>query len=348
MLTRESFRGCLIGQCVGDALGMPVERHSPEDCQRYMKAMKAGEIEQCRHPNFPFGQYTDDSQLARELLISLVACEGFSPKDYARRIVQLHSRDKIVGSSSASKKVALRLSQGIPWQEAGTPAPYARNGSAMRVAPIGLFFCHDPDQMIKAAVEQSLITHQDLRSAAGAVAIAGAVALAVEKHSTDPEMFLGQISAWMRPVEGSAADAVDELANWIELPAEEARKWIEPMGSPPDSLSGWEGIAPWVVPSVLWSLYAFLHSPNDYQHTLRTAISGGGDTDTTAAMAGAISGAHLGLDAIPPLIAQRLTDQGRWGYEPLLSLADLGFHIARVCQLEEEESITHRWASQSC
>lgn len=346
MLTRESFRGCLIGQCVGDALGMPVERHSLEECQRYMENMKAGRVEQNRHPSFPFGQYTDDSQLARELVISFIACEGFDPEDYARRIARIHNSHKIVGSSSASKKVALRLSQGMPWQEAGTPAPYARNGSAMRAAPIGLFFCHNPDQLIKAAVEQSLITHQDPRSAAGAVAIAGAVALAVEKKPTDPKVFLTQLSTWMRPVESSVAAAVDELVDWVELPVSEASERIAPMGNPPDSLKEWEGISPWVVPSILWSLYAFLHSPDDYQRTLRTAISGGGDTDTTAAMAGAISGAYLGLEIIPPAIAQRLTDQGRWGYEPLLSLADLGFHLARVRQLEDEESISHRWASE--
>ena len=50
---------------------------------------------------------------------------------------------------------------------------------------------------------------------------------------------------------------------------------------------------------MLWSLYAFLRSPDDYWETICTAIGVGGDTDTMAAIAGAISGARLGVAALP-------------------------------------------------
>jgi hypothetical protein len=50
---------------------------------------------------------------------------------------------------------------------------------------------------------------------------------------------------------------------------------------------------------VLWSLYSFLTSPDGYWETICTAIAVGGDVDATAAMAEAMSGAFLGLDAIP-------------------------------------------------
>ena len=52
-----------------------------------------------------------------------------------------------------------------------------------------------------------------------------------------------------------------------------------------------------------------------------TAIAVGGDVDTTAAMAGAISGAYLGLEAVPSHLAHRLSDQGTWGYNKLAELA---------------------------
>jgi ADP-ribosylglycohydrolase len=73
---------------------------------------------------------------------------------------------------------------------------------------------------------------------------------------------------------------------------------------------------------VLWSLYSFLKSPEDYQGTISTAIAVGGDVDTTAAMAGAVSGAYLGLGAVPPNLAECLTDQGSWGFDELKRLAD--------------------------
>ena len=42
MLTRENFRGCVIGQSVADALGMPVERQSPSQCQEYVQIKISG------------------------------------------------------------------------------------------------------------------------------------------------------------------------------------------------------------------------------------------------------------------------------------------------------------------
>jgi ADP-ribosylglycohydrolase len=42
----ESFTGCLIGQCLGDALGFPVEGDTPQSCREYvadtMTGLKAG------------------------------------------------------------------------------------------------------------------------------------------------------------------------------------------------------------------------------------------------------------------------------------------------------------------
>jgi hypothetical protein len=44
--------------------------------------------------------------------------------------------------------------------------------------------------------------------------------------------------------------------------------------------------------------------------------------DTTAAMAGAISGARLGLAAVLQTLAHRLTDRGTWSLGELIGLAD--------------------------
>ena len=86
----EQFSGCLIGQCLGDALGFPVEGSSPAICRRYVEEiLKGGRAGERGRRGIPFGQYTDDSQLARELLESYVACKKFDPEDYARRIAAI-------------------------------------------------------------------------------------------------------------------------------------------------------------------------------------------------------------------------------------------------------------------
>ena len=97
------------------------------------------------------------------------------------------------------------------------------------------------------------------------------------------------------------AHELQKLTQWICLPPSEAFTAIANAGFDADYVDDdeWKGISSFVIGSVLWSLYSFLTSPDDYWETICTAVVVGGDVDTTAAMAGAISGAHLGISAIP-------------------------------------------------
>jgi ADP-ribosylglycohydrolase len=95
--TKEQFEGCLIGQCVGDALGFIVEGHPPEVCRGYVEdTLDKGQPGERRRGRYAFGQYSDDSQLARELMQSYVARGRFDPEDYARRIATIFLEDRIV------------------------------------------------------------------------------------------------------------------------------------------------------------------------------------------------------------------------------------------------------------
>ncbi len=323
MEMKEKFRGCVIGQCLGDALGLPVEGYPSEICKRYIKqVIKERQIPLQIRGNYEFGQYSDDSQLARELILSILEKEGFDPCDYASRIATIFKEDKIVGRGRATEEAAIRLIKGVPWNEAGTPPPSAGNGSAMRVAPIGLFFHDDPEGLIKAAHDQGIITHKDKRCSAGSVAVAGAVALALTSKRIDVYEFLHQLSKWTEGIDSTFSIYLLNLSEWINLSPSHAFEKVSTTGMDPSFYFDFQGITPFVISSVLWSLYAFLKTPDDYMRTISTAIEVGGDVDTTSAMAGAISGAYLGLQAIPMDLASRLTDQGTWGYDDLLRLAD--------------------------
>ena len=96
-----------------------------------------------------------------------------------------------------------------------------------------------------------------------------------------------------------------------------------------DSGSKWRGVSSEVTGSVCWSLYAFLRSPDDYWETVCTAIGAGGDTDTTAAMAGGIVGARVGLKGLPQELLARLNDQGEWKVAELTGLAQRCYEACR-------------------
>lgn len=325
--TREQFSGCLIGQCLGDALGFLREGFPREDCESYvsgpMQSWHQGRLDE----NAGTGQYTDDSQLARELMQSYVACGGFNPADYASRIAAIFVEDRIVGRGMATHHAAMRLAAGAAWDEAGTPPPSAGNGSAMRAAPIGLFL-DDLQQLIQAAHDQGRITHLDPRSSAGAVAVAGAVFLALRTEAIDKLAFVSQIAQLTATIDEGFAESVSELNDCLSLSLDDAVDRIASLGVEPGKGSHWDRISPFVVPSVIWSLYSFLRTPEDYWTAVCTAIRVGGDVDTTAAMTGAIAGAHLGLDALPSHLAVRVNDRDTWGYDDLMSLSDRCFEMS--------------------
>ena len=316
--TADQFAGCLIGQCLGDALGSPVEGQPSEHCRQYARRALGTLADPSRElPDFG-GQYTDDSQLARELLSSYAEAGRFDAGDYAARIAAMFRDGRIVGAGRATSEAARRLIQGVAWEAAGTPAPSAGNGSAMRAAPIGLMFWDEPEKMLEAAYDQGRITHLDPRCSAGAVA--GAVALALRARS-DLDRWHTQLSRWVERHDPALAEGLAVMPALASGSPEEALPVIRGFGQEADYDNGWSGISPFVTGSVLWSLYCFFRHPDDYAATIRTAIAVGGDVDTTAAMAGAISGAYLGLAALPLRLAARLTDQGEWGFEALLALA---------------------------
>ncbi len=320
-ISEERFTGCLIGQCVGDAVGFMVEGSSPEVCRRYADGvLYAGQPYHGWRSGFAFGQYSDDSQLARELIESCLVRGRFDPADYAQRIAAIFSEGRVVGAGWSTTQAAARLAEGVPWDQAGTPAPSAGNGSAMRAAPIGLMFHDDPQALIAAAHDQGRITHADPRCSAGAVAIAGAVAYVLNGKPVDAEGLLDVLAAGAAAYDEGAANALHQLLAIVALAPDAAVRAVVEAGQP-DYREPPEGIHPFVMTSVLWSLYAFLRSPEDYIKVIHTAVAVGGDVDTTAAMAGAIAGAHNGLAAIPAALVSSLNDRGQWRAEDLIDLA---------------------------
>ena len=319
--------GALLGQCLGDALGFPVEGHPPETCAAYVSnLLRKGHAGSVGRPPFPFGQYTDDSQLARELLCSLVSNRGFDPMDYGARIAALFSEGRVVGRGRATQEAAERLERGWPWWDAGAKAPNAGNGGAMRAAPAGIWHWDDLRQAASLGHVQAALTHLDARACAGAAAISVGTALSLtsdRRVSLDGTAFCQAVAARVRPIHEAFADSIADLGIWAQRHEPDvalvhiAGAAASNEGSP----EAWRGISPFVVPSVLYSLYSFLRFPDSAWDAICLAIAVGGDVDTTAAMTGALVGARVGLASLPSQLTAQLTDQGTWGLPELTALA---------------------------
>jgi ADP-ribosylglycohydrolase len=320
----DAGAGCLVGQGIGDAVGFIVEGKAPELCAPYARKVfseNPGAVEHLSRGPFTFGQYSDDTQLARELARSLVSNDGWKPGDFANRVAVLFRDNLIIGRGHATQAAAERLLKGIGWDKAGTPSPSAGNGAAMRAAPVGLFF-PDDDERLAVADEQARVTHLDPRSRAAAVLVADVVAVNVAQREEGLAWFAARVTN-LDPV--LAKHLVKDMPRWLKMdnPDEQiAKAGHAPKGSA-HKFGSWRGISPFATPSVLYALYAFLKTPDDAETVLHRAVSVGGDVDTVAAMAGAMVGAAVGIDGLGSRLlrwAALLNDQGNYDREYLANL----------------------------
>jgi ADP-ribosylglycohydrolase len=330
MLSIDRFIGSFLGLCLGDALGAVVEAESPDVARSYVdQELRAGKAGTRGRAGYAFGQVTDDSQLARELLLSIAERGELDPPHFAARIAALVAGRRVIGAGAGTLSTGGRLQQGVPWNQAGEPAPYCGNGAAMRVAPIGVLWADDPVRLRQTIMEQARVTHQDPRCAAGAVAIAAACAIASRSERIEPHEVCAQLARTAAQVDGAMAAAIERLERLVEMDPAQAVTHLRREPSDTGSSLEWRGVSSEVTGSVCWSLYAFLRSPDDYWETVCTAIWAGGDTDTTAAMAGGIVGARVGVSGLPEDLLARLNDQGDWKLSELTGLAQRCYKACR-------------------
>jgi ADP-ribosylglycohydrolase len=319
----DQVAGSLLGLAVGDALGAPVEACPPEDARRYVTEILRLRRSPTRgREGHPFGQITDDTQLTRELLQSIVDVGEFDPVAFAKRLLDFVASGRLVGGGPASNLAARQLALGRPWHDAGMPAPYAGNGAAMRAGPLGPLYGRESRRLVQVVTDQSRVTHQDPRCAAGAMAIAGAAAIAARGAPIVAADMLAELSAWVEPLDAGVATKLWDMLKWVHLEPAQALAALSIEGlEPVPQAEGWQGVSSFVTSSVCWSLYAFLRAPEDYWESVCIAIGVGGDTDTMAAMTGSIAGARRGVAGLPAELVESLVDGGERLAPALTALA---------------------------
>ena len=258
------FSGSLLGLFCGDALGMPYETQPPEGIPERL------EMEEARGGR---GTYTDDTQMAIAVCESLLRCDGVDEGDLAQTIADAFDPGR--GYGPTTTLVVERWRTGPPAPDGGDPRA-ATNGAAMRVAPVGLRFAFDPERCAEEACRQARLTHAHPLASDGAVAVAAAVAAAVRGDD--------HLTAAIAAVE------TKELSRRLARAVEMRRKgeWSQAR------LLGATIQAHESVPAALLAA-----SAPSFEEALTFAVRCGGDTDTVAAMAGAVAGARFGVGAIP-------------------------------------------------
>lgn len=293
--------GALIGLALGDALGMPTQmltRQRVRELYGRLDRFHRGPEENPISPGQTAGTVTDDTEQAVILARLLIEGDGVvNLHAFATALSDWHHEMEAKGSLDLLGPSTLRAIQafrdGVPAEETGRWGD--TNGAAMRVAPLGIAHRLFPLAAFVDRLEAvNLLTHNTHIANAGAAAIGAAVSAGIE-----------------------GADVHDALRIAVEAAEEGARRghstpgpsvarrirWAVSIASGPDPLDEIEALVGTsvatqeAVPAALAIVAAYPHDP---WGGVLAAASLGGDSDTVAAMAGAVLGAIHGVDAFPP------------------------------------------------
>jgi len=282
----DPYVGCLLGTAVGDALGLPYEGMSARRGARMFP-------DPGRYHLLPgYGMVSDDTEHACFVAQALIRSRGI-PDAFEKQLaasLRWWLLGLPAGVGLATLRSVSRLWLGFPPSRSGVFS--AGNGPAMRSPILGVAFGRSPD-LLRAYVERSTrLTHTDPRAYHGALTVALAAARSAAGESVSPSGFLAFLDPYL---EGETADEFRELIGKAAASAEKGES-VSEFASVLGSRHGISGYIGHTVPCVVQT---WLRHQEGFASGLKEIIAAGGDTDTTAAILGAIVGARVGKGGIP-------------------------------------------------
>jgi ADP-ribosylglycohydrolase len=276
----------LRGLALGDGFG---ERWFHRGNREAIEMVKARQL-----PSESPWYWTDDTAMALTIVHMLHLHGKICPDDLAEMFGATYQADPYRGYGYGMTVLLPRLAE-----DPGRWQTHARalfdgqgslgNGAAMRAAPLGAWFCHDPDAVREQARLAAEVTHAHPEGISGAVAVAVAAAAAAASRGTpapDPQSFLEHAAG---SVPGPVGDGIGRAASL--KPGIPAWKAADLLGN------GQRVRASDTVPFALWSA---AHHLDDLPGALWTTAEGLGDVDTTCAITAGVVAARSGLAGVPP------------------------------------------------
>ncbi|MEV6373758.1 ADP-ribosylglycohydrolase family protein [Micromonospora musae] len=295
--------GALTGLAVGDALGMPTQSMPRERIiarHPRLSGFEPGPPDQPIAPGMPAGSVTDDTEQA--LLLGQLLVEGRGHVDghrLARALLAWEDDMRRRGSldllGPSTRAAVAAVAAGRPLEEAGRFG--TTNGAAMRIAPVGIAVpATDLDRLVDRVVEASWVTHNTGVALAGAAAVAAAVSAGLDGADTATATATAVRAARLAAGRGhwiAAGDIATRIGWATDLVAGRTPEQAA------DLIYRLVGTSVATQESVPAAFAVIAVHPDDPWQACLFAAGLGGDTDTIAAMVGAIAGAGHGVDSFP-------------------------------------------------
>ena len=303
--------GALAGLALGDALGMPTQAMSPEQIRAVygtITGLVDGDASQPYAPGMPAGSVTDDTEQALLIASLLIRGRGSSSGRVALNAVEfahalLAWEDSMIERGSLdllgpSTKAALeRVRAGEDPLTMGGEG--TTNGAAMRVTPIGIAVStEDPEAFAEAVWSSCRVTHATRQGFQSAALVAAAVSMGIDAQRTftfpeDVRSLLWKALTYVESLPARGAwtpepDVVAATRRAMQLVA-------NPVSSSLEHLIEQVGTSVASAHAIPMAFALLARDPSP--RALLDAANIGGDTDTIGAIAGAILGGLLGVEA---------------------------------------------------
>lgn len=282
----DRLRGALLGTALGDAVGAPFEGR---------RGIARTEVEAwLSGPNEL--RWTDDTHMA--ITLGQVLRDRGGSLDSERlgdAFAAAYELEPWRGYGAGPPQVFALARQGMSYLDAaaslfGGTGSFG-NGAAMRVAPVALVASGEAERAAELAAAQARVTHAHPEAVGGAVFVAVAIGALATEHTRPTLDVLEDVVRPLPP--GALRTAITDILATARTggdPLAEAQR----LGT---GVAARESV-PAAVAAVL--------AGRDLVATLVAAVCLGGDTDTIAAMAGAMAGAAYGAAAIPEQLLTRV------------------------------------------
>lgn len=286
--SHDHIAGVLLGLAVGDALGAPVEGKSSQEIRSMFPAgvtgMNGGGVD-----NMTPGHITDDTTLALALATGMIEAEKFDHERVLANYLHWFKTDGR-GIGRNTRKVMTAIDQGIPYQKAThdfheETKSWRRvsNGGLMRTAPIAIRYWNDPVHLREVSIHDAALTHYHPLSGEVCAHFNAMIATLLQADNLDALLI----------------SDTQEIATALAMSTSEVENYAGSEGS--------YLMAPFAVATC--ALREFDNLPE----ALLWAVNLGGDTDTNAAVVGALLGARYGANAIPTDWLEQLESRERIG-----------------------------------
>lgn len=278
----------ILGTAVGDAIGLPREGLSRRRANRMFGApplqhrLVAGR-----------GMVSDDTEHTCMVAQALLASGG-DPKAFARSLgwrLRFWFLMLPAGVGMATAKACIKLWLGFPPNKSGVWS--AGNGPAMRAAILGAYANDDIALLRQLVTASTRITHTDPAAEDGALAIAlagnYAARQALAGRAVIADEFLEHARPHLieKPILKLVEEAIQKLSSGSSFEQYLASQNLQ------------NGIGGYINHTVPACVFCWLATPDDFRGAVERVICAGGDTDSTAAIVGALAGVSAGRQAIP-------------------------------------------------